>query len=266
MTTPAPIPSRALLPFLALTFGLAWGLFALLVFLPDWVSAAFGPMSAANPLFILAVYSPAIAAFLVVAIYGGPAAVAAFARRLLKWRIPPLWLVFLLLGIPAVSVLGAALAGRPLIAPLPEGGLGGLIAVLAFMLVLGPVEEFGWRGVARPLLQRHMAPVWAGVVLGLIWGLWHLPAFFAEGTPQDGWPFLPFFAGAVAVSVILVPLFNATGGSLLWAILFHFQLNNPISPDGQPWDMALFVLVALVVVTLNRKTMLKRGAGVTQVA
>lgn len=265
MSTRFTIPSKALIPFLALAFGLAWGLFLVLLAIPDTVDAIFGPMSASNPLFILAVYSPAIAAFLVLVIYGGVGAIGPFARRLLKWRIPPAWLLFVLLGIPATAVIGAALKGGPLIAPLPEGGASALAGVLLFMLLLGPVEEFGWRGIALPILQRHMAPVWAGVVLGLIWGIWHLPAFLASGTPQSGWSFTPFLAGAVAVSVILTAVFNATRGSLLWAALFHFQLNNPISPDGQPWDMALFGLAAIVVVILNRGTMLKRGTGVTQI-
>jgi membrane protease YdiL (CAAX protease family) len=44
------------------------------------------------------------------------------------------------------------------------------------MLFLGPIEEFGWRGVAQPLLQRHMAPIWAGLLIGATWGLWHMPA------------------------------------------------------------------------------------------
>jgi len=47
---------------------------------------------------------------------------------------------------------------------------------------LRPIEEFGWRGVAQPILQRHMAPIWAGVLIGIIWGFWHLPAFFLSGT------------------------------------------------------------------------------------
>lgn len=265
MTTGFSIPSKAIIPFLALAFGLAWGLFVVLLTIPDTVSAIFGPMSASNPLFILAVYSPALAAFIVLVLYGGVDAIGPFAKRLLLWRIPPIWLAFVVLAIPAVYVVGAAIKGGPLIAPLPEGGISGLLGVLAFMLLLGPVEEFGWRGIALPILQRHMAPLWAGIVLGLIWGIWHLPAFLASGTPQSGWSFMPFLGGAVAVSVILVPLFNATRGSLLWAALFHFQLNNPMSPDGQPWDMAVFALVAVIVVVLNRKTMLKRGHGVTQV-
>ncbi|MCK7511306.1 MAG: CPBP family intramembrane metalloprotease [Desulfobacterales bacterium] len=60
-----------------------------------------------------------------------------------------------------------------------------------FMAIKGPVEEFGWRGFALPLLQRKMAPIWAGLLLGIIWGFWHLPAFLLSGTPQSAWSFTP---------------------------------------------------------------------------
>ena len=110
-----------------------------------------------------------------------------------------------------------------------------------------------------------MAPIWAGLVLGLIWGVWHLPAFFLGGTPQSAWSFTPFFLGAVSVSIILTPMFNKSGGSILLAALFHFQLSNPLWPDAQPYDTIFFVLVALLVVWVNREQMFSRSAGVTEV-
>lgn len=133
------------------------------------------------------------------------------------------------------------------------------------MLILGPMEEFGWRGFAMPLLQRRMAPVWAGLVLGVIWGVWHLPAFFLSGTPQSEWSFMPFFVGAIAISLILTPMFNAARGSILLPALFHFQLNNPLWPDAQPYDMYLFAATAAIVVWLNRETMFSREGVVTEV-
>ena len=60
-------------------------------------------------------------------------------------------------------------------------------------------------------------------------------------------------------------MFNAAGGSLLIAFLFHAQMNGPAWPDAQPWDMVGFVLVALVVVVANRSTILRRGSGSTDV-
>jgi len=256
--------TRALLPFFLITFGLAWGLFAVLVGLPGPVTRIFGPVSAHNPLFILSVYAPAISALILVGLAAGTAGLAAYLRRLLIWRLPAAWLGFILFVIPAVYFTGATFNGTLSAFTLP-GSFGTYAATALFMLILGPVEEIGWRGFALPLLQRLMAPLWAGILLGLIWGLWHLPAFFASGTPQSNWDFLPFLAGSVAVSVILVPIFNAARGSILWAALYHFQLNNPLWPDAQPWDMYLFVALALVVVWLNRSTMMARAGAVTEV-
>jgi len=61
---------RSLLPFLAITFGLAWGLVGLLILFPDQTAAVFDELNAKNPLFIMAVYAPAIAAFALVIRHG----------------------------------------------------------------------------------------------------------------------------------------------------------------------------------------------------
>jgi len=66
-----PIPFFSLVPFLLITFGLAWGILALFIFLPEQMSGIFGKLTGQHPLFFLAVYEPAIAAFIVVAYNGG---------------------------------------------------------------------------------------------------------------------------------------------------------------------------------------------------
>jgi membrane protease YdiL (CAAX protease family) len=126
-------------------------------------------------------------------------------------------------------------------------------------------EEFGWRGLALPLLQRRFSPFWASLILGANWAIWHAPAFVMSGTPQSAWSFGPFFLGLIAVAVIMTPLFNASRGSLLIAILYHIQIMNPIFPDAQPWDSYLFALAAVIVVFLNRQQMFQPGSGVTEV-
>ena len=85
------------------------------------------------------------------------------------------------------------------------------------------------------------------------------------GTPQSAWDFAPFFIGVVAICIILTPMFNTFRGSVLVAALFHFQMNNPLWPDAQPWDTLLFVVAAVIIVVLNRRQMFQRGAGVTDV-
>lgn len=255
----------ALVPFLLITFAIAWGLFGCLVLFPDWITQTFGPLSTYHPLFILAVYAPAIAAFALVLGKAGPAGLIRFLTRLTLWRVHPSWWSFLVLGIPLIYFSGAAIKGNLSVYGLPFDTAGAALGAMAFMLVLGPVEEFGWRGLMLPLLQRRLSPIWASLALGLVWGLWHMPAFLMSGTPQSAWDFSPFVIGAMAISVILTPLFNSSGGSILLAMLFHFQINNPLWPDAQPYDSAVFAAVAFGVVMLNRRSMFARGRGATRV-
>lgn len=99
----------------------------------------------------------------------------------------------------------------------------------------------------------------------MIWALWHIPAFLLSGTSQEAGAFGPYFVAVVAISVILTPMFNAARGSILVAALFHFQMNNPVWPDAQPWDALAFSLAAVVIVVLNRKAMTHRACAVTRV-
>jgi hypothetical protein len=48
-------------------------------------------------------------------------------------------------------------------------------------------------------------------------------------------------------------------------VLFHFQMNAPLWPDAQPWDIAVFVAVAATVVLVNRTAMLSRDGAATAV-
>jgi membrane protease YdiL (CAAX protease family) len=178
--------------------------------------------------------------------------------------MPVAWWVFLVIGIPILFYLGAAIKGT-ITDPFPFSPWYGVLPALAIALFIGPIEEFGWRGVALPLLQRRFAPLWAGLILGVIWGLWHVPAFLLSGTPQSAWAFGPYFIAVVAISVILTPMFNAARGSLLIAALFHFQMNGPAWPDAQPWDSLVFVIAAVVVVLLNRQAMMTRVGAATEV-
>lgn len=259
------VPCHALTPYLLITFGVTWGLFALYMFLPAQTSAKLGEITATHPAFVLAVYSPAIAAFGVVMYHGGVRGVSAFLSRLLLLRAPTAWYAYLIFCIPLTYAAGSFVKGNLFEDPFPFDGIGPMFAAMAFMLVLGPVEEFGWRGVALPLLQRRYAPIWAGLILGLIWGLWHLPAFFLSATPQSSWDFMPFFVGTICLSVIVTPLFNASCGSIFLPILYHFQIINPLWPDAQPYDTYFFVVVAAIVVWVNRKSMFSREGAIIDV-
>jgi membrane protease YdiL (CAAX protease family) len=265
MKSAYPVRSGLLPVFFLLAFGFAWSLFALFILATDWVVSIFGEPSGSHPLFILAVYAPAIAALTIIGVTTGIRGTGRFLSRLLLWRASPWWYAFLLLGFPLISFAGAAIKGNAAAAPLFVEPISTLLPLIGFMLILGPVEEIGWRGFALPILQRHLVPFWAGLALGTIWALWHLPAFLLSGTPQSAWGFMPFFAGSVACSIILTAFFNQAHGSILLAMLFHFQMNNPLWPDAQPYDMYVFVAAASVIAWLNRHALFSTADAVTEV-
>jgi membrane protease YdiL (CAAX protease family) len=211
-------------------------------------------------------FSPGIAGVFLVWRHYGLKGVGSFFRRLTLWRMPLVWWLYLIVGIPIIAYLSAALNGT-ISDPFPFSPWYLVFPALAQgFFLLGTIEEFGWRGVAQPLLQRKMAPFWAGLIVGIIWATWHLPVFlFGGGVQYGAWSVVPFFGGVIALSVILTPMFNSARGSLLIAYLYHFQMMNPIFPDAQPWDNLLFGIAAVVIVILNRRTMFKKGAGVTEV-
>lgn len=257
-----PGEAKILAPFLIISFGLTWGLAALLFLAYDQVVAIFGEVSMSNPLFILAVYAPLIASTIMVWNRFGFKSLGAFFRRATLARTSIWWWVFIIFGIPLAMYSGAALKGTA-DSPFPFAPWYMVFPALLQALLLGPVEEFGWCGIALPIMQRKYTPFVAGLLHGIIWMTWHIPAFLIGGTPQSAWAFLPFAVGGIACSLIITALFNASRGSILLPALVHFQLNNPIWPDAQPWDNLLIVLCAIVIVWLNRKQMFQHGNGVT---
>lgn len=256
---------RDLIPFFTMAFLIAWGILGLYIFASEMMVRLFGNLTGEHPLFYLAVYAPAIAALVLVHYRHGFGGIRRFLSRLLLWRTSIYWYLMLILVVPLVFYISALFKEGAYETLFPFSSVATYLLALLLMAIKGPIEEVGWRGLALPLLQRRMAPIWASLVLGFIWAFWHLPAFMLSGTPQSAWSLTPFFVGTVALSVIVTPLFNNSRGSILLPALFHLQLINPLWPDAQPYDSWLFVIVAALVVWFNRRSMFTREGAVTSV-
>ena len=256
---------RDLIPFFAMTFLIAWGILALYMFASETMARLFGSITGEHPLFYLAVYAPAIAALTLTLYRHGIDGTRRFLSRLLLWRVSIQWYVLLIVVVPLVFYVSALFKEGAYDTLFPYPSVLTYLLALLLMAIKGPIEEIGWRGLALPLLQRSIAPIWAALLLGVIWAVWHLPAFMLSGTPQSAWSLTPFFIGTVALSVIVTPLFNSSRGSILLPAFFHLQLINPLWPDAQPYDTWLFVFVAAVVVLLNWNAMFMKKGAVTDV-
>jgi membrane protease YdiL (CAAX protease family) len=173
---------------------------------------------------------PILSAFLVTAITGGRAGLREWVGRLWKWKVSWRWYATVLLGVPAALVLtGIVWTGGEVSLPPAMVFAAYLPALVLQMLTTGIAEEPGWRDFALPRLQRRFGPLAGTLVLGPVWGIWHLPLFLTEwGGPHglDAIAIAEFVVSATMFSIVMTWVFNRTGESLPLAMLLHVSVNN----------------------------------------
>lgn len=187
------------------------------------------------------VWGPSAAGLIVVAIVEGRRGLGILLRRLARWRVNALWWGIALLGPPALTLaaigLHVVIGGE---APSFKfwreewGQLPFLLLVLLTPLFGGPggEEPFGWRGFAQPFLQEKWgkwSPLFASLIIGVTWGVWHLPEFNNPASTQYAIGigfFIPMVLMWISASVVMTWLYNKTGESVLVAgVIFHLSLD-----------------------------------------
>jgi len=103
-------------------------------------------------------------------------------------------------------------------------------ALLLFLdnLVRGPLgEEVGWRGYAFIELQKRYSTISASLILGCIWGLWHLPLWFVNGLKGvDLFLYIAIFMVLIICnSLIIGVIYQGKGNNLIYAVLLHQMYN-----------------------------------------
>lgn len=254
--------------YFVLAYALSWGLWLPIVVGYD------GPLREA--LFVAGIFGPALAGALMIGLQGE--SLGGWLRSIVRWRVRPRWWV-LALAIPAALIGTAsaayALLGHEVDVSLLPGRLGGYLPALVMTALLGGgQEEFGWRGYALPRLEARYHPVTATLILGVLWGLWHLPIVAADPEFQHGLDaaaLLPVVAlslvSVVGYAFLLTWLFNRTG-SVLIAILLHAGFNTanellaPLPLDaveGAAYEVLSVTMTATLVVAVLALIALTRG-------
>lgn len=244
--------------FLAITFALSWVVPAALLALSAGVEGFGVDLSIYSPVYYLGVWSPAIAAIAASWLAGGVSELKAFLHSILRWRCGYRWYIAAMALLPGLY-LGAALVwaglGHPAIGWLEDGWRVLLLSAL-LTATAGPLEEIGWRGLALPLLQQHMSGISAALLVGAVWGVWHLPIFLVGGSGATD--FLIFWTQIMAISVIFSVFFNGSGGCVPLMMLMHWLTNFPYPWEGDAELLlpqgAILVLAALVIgVTVGKR-------------
>ncbi|GAB3436022.1 type II CAAX endopeptidase family protein [Phycicoccus ginsengisoli] len=207
------------------------------------------------------VLTPSIA--LACLVIGGRTALRDLVRRIVRWH-GPWWVYVTAVGLPLA--VGATTVGitRMLGRPSHLGQTEDLTTCLVyFSYAIGLfllTEEAGWTGVILPRLQTRMRPLAASLVLGVVWGLWHLPLLNVPGEHDHGLPFAAFLLLIVPTCVVMSAFVNATRGTVLAAALFHAAFNatytyvGVVGPDHTLiWTAgAVSTVVAAVMVVASR--------------
>jgi uncharacterized protein len=231
-------------------YAISWILWIPLVVLRDTISATQGLV-----LILLGSNVPSALGIVLTAIVFGRGTLRKLLGRLLIWRVDPRWYLVVILGPAALAggvvALNAFLGGPALSV---DVSLLSAVILLAFMIFPGSAlgEEIGWRGYALPRLQAGRSALNSSLILGVIWGFYHLPLYFTGQPFRPLSLFAPFVVSTIALSVILTWVYNSTGGSLLLVVLIHATFNLPltllITPLGSQMTLPFLLYVGLMVV------------------
>lgn len=280
LSLPAALRPRRLVVFFVLALVISWS---------AWVPLALASREAqpaaprATAIAFLGACGPLLAALITAGLTEGRAGLGTLFRRLLIWRVGLRWYLFVLCWPALLSLVKTAVhvalggaapdfAHPPFVQyyPLPEQ-----LRTLSPFVLLFPVfvqqtlvgssmgEEPGWRGYALPRLQARCGALWASVILGVVWGAWHLPLALAQGRLTTPGAVASVVLGPLPYAALFTWVYHNARGSLLLALLFHSAiavtgLFLSSANTALPIDTVLnWGVAALVIAALPRRT---RGA------
>lgn len=233
--------------YLLITFFISWLAWGLLVLL-----TVLGAITLMSPLgiilFVLGGFGPTISA--IMCIEGNITTKSVF-KFIFTHQKKTFWVfgLFALLIIAVVALSSMELNPAEPWYLLP-------ILLIITTLVGGGNEELGWRGTLQPTLERIIARrvknktlafCLTMVLIGAVWGLWHLPLWFVTGSTHQAMPFALFILMAVLLSFYLGYIYRRTG-SVLYCMIFHGLANVMLSAFiiKINWILIVGLLVMLI--------------------
>jgi membrane protease YdiL (CAAX protease family) len=286
------IKNHQVLTYYILVFLISWGGILILIGGPGNIP---GTKEQAEKLFIpalLVMFSgPFISGILMNFFVDGKEGLRKLLSQLLQWRVKARWYAVAILTGPllvAAVLFTLSIFDKAFLPGIvtTNDKIGSLIFGIGWGLVGGGLlEETGWTGFAVPKLRRRYSILSTGLVVGILWGIWHfMIAFWASNYlgGVDSWimfvaGFLAFYLLALpAYRVLLVWVFDRTGENLPMIMLMHAFLSAStliFQPSAAGaiafiWNfvlgIVLWIVVAIVAVKnrgqLSRQRLPRQGA------
>ena len=218
-----PLPT-----YFVLTFVISWG--AILII----VGPRGFPISTAQVavLGLAMLLGPSLAGILSTGLAFGRKGFRELLSRLFKWRVGARWYLVALLIAPLSTA--AVLFALSLVSPeffpgifTSDDKMSLLTMGITAGLMVGIFEELGWTGFAIPRMRLRYGVLATGIIVGLLWGVWHFVLFWERGSFSGAFPLAlllaRLFAWLPAYRVLMVWVYDRTG-SLLVAMLMHVSL------------------------------------------
>jgi membrane protease YdiL (CAAX protease family) len=229
-------------------------IFFVLVFvlsIPFWVLGAIHPIPILPglPISALGAFSPALAALILTYKNKHLSGVLQLLRRSLDYKriTKKTWYLAIVLINPVIAVLAYGImraVGKSLPNPAPLTLAIFPVFILFFIAALG--EEIGWSGYATEPLQHNWGIIATGILLGLVWAVWH---FIPLMQVHRSFEWIAWWSlGTVSLRIIMVWIHTYSGKSVFAATLFHAMINlcwQLFPNNGSYYDPRIFGLIAL---------------------
>jgi uncharacterized protein len=256
-TIKTSIKKHPVLTYFALTFAISWGGILLVIGGPGGILPAPEQFEKLLPMVVLALMAgPSVAGILLTGIVDGKAGFRELLSRLLSWRVGVGWYALALLTAPllmaAVALALSLRSAEFLPSLLTAGDRAGFLSFgIAYGLVGGFFEELGWTGFAVPRLRLRYNMFVTGLIVGVLWGVWHFLMKIWVGGALGLTPFLAvdLFTAVLnltAYRVLMVWVYDRTG-SLLVAMLMHASLTTCmliVTPQATGMPLVIYNLVS----------------------
>jgi len=249
--------------FFLLTFAYSWVIWIPSVLDGIGIELPFIVTGYSTVAVVIVAFAPMLAGITLVVREEGWKGTRVFLGQAVDFRIKPVYLV-LALALPVLIHaiahylslgVGMDVANTLIPTDIPVAPI--VLAIPTFILMLvigGGQEEFGWRGYAQRPLQERIGIIPASLVIGVIWGIWHLPLWFMAGDLHGAYSFLAFVMMTTSISIVYAWLYNSSGKKLIVVMFFH-AMNNTAAPllpflhgiEGKP-ENAYWIYAAVNVI------------------
>jgi membrane protease YdiL (CAAX protease family) len=255
--------------YFALTFAVSWlGAFA--VAAPHLLHGEAIPKFAGLMMFPAMLLGPSAVGILLTWFIDGGIGLRDLFSRMCRVRVAPRWYALLL--IPPVLVLTVLFTMKTFVSPVfaPNRFFIGV----GFGFVAGFFEEIGWMGYAFPKMRRADNALAPAILLGMLWGAWHIPVidYLGTSTPHGAYwfPFFLAFTAALTAMRVMIAWIYSNTKSVFLAQLLHASSTGSLvifSPPGVSaaqeslwyaiYAATLWLVVAIIATTYGKRLTLK---------